>query len=151
MRWKAVRGELLLALIFVAVAALWIGKALGMPLWDGFAPSSGFLPLIYGCLLAGLALAVVAQLLLAGVPASGGDVRKPLLVLAVLVAAVSALPFAGFVVSVFFLLLLLYAVVERLPMLTSVLVSGAITGALYLIFRTWLGVPLPAFFPAFSP
>jgi Tripartite tricarboxylate transporter TctB family len=141
------KGELALAFVFVAVGALWIGKALGMPLWEGFAPSSGFLPLIYGCLLAGLALAVVAGLLLAGVPASGGGVRKPLLVLALLVAAVSALPFAGFVVSVFFLLLLLYAVVERLPWLPSLLVSGGTTGALYLIFRTWLGVPLPSFFP----
>jgi Tripartite tricarboxylate transporter TctB family len=137
------KGELALAFVFVAVGALWIGKALGMPLWEGFAPSSGFLPLIYGCLLAGLALAVVAQLVLAGVPASGGGVRKPLLVLAVLAAAVSALPFTGFVVSVFFLLFVLYAVVERLPWLPAGVVSAAITGGLYLVFRTWLGVPLP--------
>ena len=143
MHWRAAKGELLLALVFVAVGALWVAKALGMPLWDGFAPSSGFLPLIYGCLLAGLALAVVAELLLAGAPASGGGVKKPLLVLAVLIAAVSALPFAGFVISVFFLLFLLYALVERLPWLPAMAVSAAITGGLYLIFRTWLGVPLP--------
>jgi hypothetical protein len=143
MHWRAAKGELLLALVFVALGALWIASALRMSLWDGFAPDSGFLPLIYGGLLAGLALAVVAELLLAGAPAAGGGIRKPLLVLAALIAAVSALPFAGFVISVFFLLFLLYAVVERLPWLPSVLVSGGITGGLYLIFRTWLGVPLP--------
>ena len=133
----------MLALVFVALGGLWVAKALRMSLWDGFAPDSGFLPLIYGFLLAGLALAVVARLVLAGAPAAEGDVRKPLLVLAVLIAAVSALPFAGFALSVFLLLAFLYAVVERLPVVTSLVVSAAITGGLYLVFKTWLGVPLP--------
>ena len=133
----------MLALVFVALGGLWVAKALRMSLWDGFAPDSGFLPLIYGFLLAGLALAVVARLVLAGAPAAEGDVRKPLLVLAVLIAAVSALPFAGFALSVFLLLAFLYAVVERLPVVTSLVVSAAVTGGLYLVFKTWLGVPLP--------
>ncbi len=143
MRLRVAKGELLLALVFVALGGLWIAKAARMSLWDGFAPDSGFLPLVYGLLLAGLAVAVVIQLALAGMPAAEDDVRKPLLVLAALIAAVSALPFAGFLVSVFLLLAFLYAVVERLPVVTSLVVSGATTGALYLIFRTWLGVPLP--------
>jgi putative tricarboxylic transport membrane protein len=142
-RLAVAKGELALALVFVALGGLWVAKALRMSLWDGFAPDSGFLPLIYGFLLAGLALAVVARLVLAGAPAAEGDVRKPLLVLAVLIAAVSALPFAGFALSVFLLLAFLYAVVERLPVVTSLLVSAAITGGLYLVFKTWLGVPLP--------
>jgi len=132
-----------LALVFVALGGLWVAKALRMSIWDGFAPDSGFLPLIYGLLLAGFALAVVAQLALAGAPSAEGDVRKPLLVLAVLIAAVSALPFAGFALSVFLLLAFLYAVVERLPVVTSLVVSAAVTGGLYLVFKTWLGVPLP--------
>jgi len=137
------KGELVLALVFVALGGLWVAKALRMSIWDGFAPDSGFLPLIYGLLLAGFALAVVAQLALAGAPSAEGDVRKPLLVLAVLIAAVSALPFAGFALSVFLLLAFLYAVVERLPVVTSLVVSAAVTGGLYLVFKTWLGVPLP--------
>ena len=143
MRLAVAKGELALALVFVALGGLWVAKALRMSIWDGFAPDSGFLPLIYGFLLAGLALAVVARLVLAGAPAAEGDVRKPLLVLAVLIAAVSALPFAGFALSVFLLLAFLYAVVERLPVVTSLVVSAAITGGLYLVFKTWLGVPLP--------
>ena len=143
MRLAVAKGELVLALVFVALGGLWVAKALRMSIWDGFAPDSGFLPLIYGLLLAGFALAVVAQLALAGAPSAEGDVRKPLLVLAVLIAAVSALPFAGFALSVFLLLAFLYAVVERLPVVTSLVVSAAITGGLYLVFKTWLGVPLP--------
>jgi len=143
MRLRVAKGELVLALVFVAVGGLWVAKGARMSLWEGFAPDSGFLPLVYGLLLAGLAVAVVIQLALAGMPAAEDDVRKPLLVLAALIAAVSALPFAGFLVSVFLLLAFLYAVVERLPVVTSLVVSGSTTGALYLIFRTWLGVPLP--------
>ena len=60
-----------------------------------------------------------------------------------LAAAVAALPFAGFAISVFALLLFLYALIERLPWVPATIVSAATTAALYLVFKTWLGVPLP--------
>ena len=143
MRLSVNRGELVLALVFAALAALWIAKGATMPLWQGFAPDSGFLPLIYGVLLFFLAAAVLVQLLATREERPGEAVRKPLVILGALVAAVAALPLAGFAVSVFALLLFLYAAVERLPVVTSVVVSAATTGVLYLIFKTWLGVPLP--------
>ena len=137
------KGELVLALVFAALAVLWIAKGATMSLWQGFAPDSGFLPLIYGVLLFVLAAAVLVQLLGARHARPGEAIRKPLVILGALVATVAALPFAGFSISVFALLLFLYAAVERLPMLPSAVVSGATTGVLYLIFKTWLGVPLP--------
>lgn len=138
-----IKGELALALAFLALGGLWVAKGAGMSLWEGFAPDSGFLPLIYGVLLSGLSLAVLAQVL-AGRPVPAGEsIRKPLVVLAALTAAVTALPWVGFAISVFALLLFLYAIVERLPWLTATIVSAATTGALYLVFKTWLGVPLP--------
>jgi hypothetical protein len=141
------KGELTLAFVFAALGALWIARAALMPVWgDSFAPDSGFLPLIYGVLLLGLALAAGAQVLAAGAVSSSESMRKPLIVLGALSAAVAALPLAGFALSVFALLLFLYAAVERLPWLNSAAVSGAMTGALYLVFKVWLGVPLPAFF-----
>lgn len=143
MRLSVDRGELVLALVFAALAVLWIAKGSAMPLWQGFAPDSGFLPLIYGVLLFLLATAVLVQLLTTKEQRPGEAIRKPLVVLGALVAAVAALPFAGFAVSVFALLLFLYAAVERLPVVTSAVVSGATSGVLYLIFKTWLGVPLP--------
>jgi hypothetical protein len=137
------KGELVLALVIAALAALWIAKGATMPLWQGFAPDSGFLPLIYGVLLFVLAGAVLVQLVAAKDARPGEAIRKPLVILGALVATVGALPIAGFAISVFALLLFLYAAVERLPMLPSAVVSGATTGVLYLIFKTWLGVPLP--------
>jgi hypothetical protein len=147
MRFIAGKGELGLALLFAGVGALWIFKGARMPVWgDSFAPDSGFLPLIYGCLLAGLSAAVFLQVLLDRTPPAD-DVRKPLTVIAALAVAVAALPYAGFVAAVFGLLLFLYAAVEKLPWLSSTLASAGTTGVLYLIFKVWLGVPLPAFFP----
>jgi hypothetical protein len=140
---KVVKGELALALLFAALGALWLARAARMPLWEGFAPSSGFLPLVYGGLLVGLAAAVGLPLVLAPAPADGGSVRKPLVVLAALAVAVAILPLAGFALTIFLLLAFLYGVVERQPWLTSVAVSAIIAGALYLVFKTWLGVPLP--------
>lgn len=138
------RGELALASVFAALGALWLSRAVRMPVWgESFAPDSGFLPLIYGALLLGLSIAVAAHCVLAPAPAASAGVRKPLHVLGALTAAVAALPLAGFVISVFALLYFLYAWVERLPQLASLAVSAAITGALYVVFRIWLGVPLP--------
>jgi hypothetical protein len=142
MQLRAAKGELALALIFVLTGGFWIVRAARMPLWDGFAPDSGFLPLVYGALLVGLALAVLVQVLASPVAASE-NIRKPLLVLAALAVTVAILPLAGFAISVFLLMLFLYAVLERLSPAVATLVSAATTGALYLIFKTWLGVPLP--------
>jgi hypothetical protein len=140
---RAAKGELALALVFVVIGGLWIVRAARMPMWEGFAPDSGFLPLIYGVLLAALSLAAVTQILVGSPVAVQEEIRKPLLVLVALTATVAALPFAGFAISVFLLLLFLYGFVERLPLLNAALVSAATTGALYIVFRTWLGVPLP--------
>jgi len=140
---RVLRGELALALLFAALGALWLARAVRMPLWEGFAPDSGFLPLFYGVLLLALSLGVMLQVVRAPAPAPGESIRKPLVVLAALAAAVAALPFAGFALSVFALLFFLYARVERLPLLTSAAVSGVTTGVLVLVFKTWLGVPLP--------
>jgi len=140
---RVVKGELVLALFFVAIGALWIARAARMPKWEGFAPDSGFLPLIYGLLLATLSLAAIAQILAGGPVAVREEIRKPLLVLAALTGTVAALPFVGFAIAVFVLLLFLYGFVERLPWLNATVVSAATTGALYVVFKTWLSVPLP--------
>jgi hypothetical protein len=145
MRARLASGDVGLALVFAAIGGVWIYGASGLPFWEGFAPQSGFLPFFYGVLLTGLALAVLAGRLLEGESASDAQpVGKPLAVLAALTAAVVGVETAGFGVAVFLLLLFLYGAVERLPLARSTVVAAATTAALILIFRTWLGVPLPA-------
>jgi hypothetical protein len=59
MRLKAAPGEIALGLVFAAAGAFWLVSGVRMPVWEGFAPASGFLPLLYGGLLVALALAAV--------------------------------------------------------------------------------------------
>ena len=143
MNLRAAPGELLLALFFALLGGLWIAAAARMPLWQGFIPQSGFIPLWYGITLFGLAAAILARLYLEKKPRQEEPVGKPLVVLAALAASIVGLGLIGFAPAVFLLLLVLFAAAERLPMVRSLVVAAAVTAVLFLIFRTWLKVPLP--------
>lgn len=144
MQSRPAAGEIGLALVFAALGVVWILGSLGLPLWEGFAPQLGFLPLIYGVLLTALAGAILVQLFLGGGEAGEEQpIGKPLLVLGALTAAIVGVEPAGFGLAIFLLLLFLYAAVERLPLVRSLAVATGTTAVMILIFRTWLGVPLP--------
>ncbi len=144
MRSRAAPGEVALALLFAAVGIVWIVGALALPLWEGFAPNMGFMPLIYGILLVGLSAAAIASLVLTGQgEAERSPVGKPILLLAALAAAIIGMATAGFGLSIFLMLSFMFAVVERRPVPVSLLVAAGTTAILILIFATWLGVPLP--------
>lgn len=133
-------GELALALFFALLGALWIVAALRMPLWSGFVPDSGFMPLWYGAVLLALAAAIV---FLNRERKPEEPVGKPLVVIAVIAATILGFDLVGFAPSIFLLLLVLFAAVERLPLARSLTVAAGTTAVLYLVFKTWLRVPLP--------
>jgi len=136
-------GDLVIALLFAATGLAWILGSPALGLWDGFAPGSGFLPLAFGIALVALA-AVAAIEAIANGPASEIEpIGKPLLIGAALLVAVLGIEPAGFGPAMFLLLLFLYAVVERLPPLRSVVVAAGCTAGLVVVFGSWLGVPLP--------
>jgi putative tricarboxylic transport membrane protein len=144
MQRRPALGELVLALAFAILGILWVAAALGMPLWEGFAPQSGFMPLWYGIILTTLAAVILANLFMQKDPGKTEQpIGKPLIVLAALAAGIAGLELVGFGPSVFLLLLVLFAVVERLPIVNSALVAAGTTAVLFLIFKTWLGVTLP--------
>jgi hypothetical protein len=143
MQSRVAPGELLLAAFFVALGVLWVGAAIRMPLWEGFAPQSGFMPLWYGILLIGLTGAVLVNLFLDKAAKPEEPIGKPLIVLAVFAAAIAGLEPMGFGPAIFLMLLFMFALVERLPIIPSLLVAAGTTAALFLIFRTWLKVALP--------
>jgi putative tricarboxylic transport membrane protein len=137
-------GELLLAAFFIALGLLWVGAAMRMPLWEGFAPQSGFMPLWYGIVLIGLTVAVLVNLFRQKDDAKAEDpIGKPLIVLAVFAAGIAGLEPMGFGPAVFVMLLFMFAFIERLPIISSALVAAGTTAVLFLIFRTWLNVGLP--------
>lgn len=145
MKLRAAWGELLLCLAFAGAGIFWVAIALGMQLWDGFAPASGFLPLIYGVLL--IVLATLATLFdVLGGPAAAetpGPVDRPLLVLAALAAGVAGIELIGFCASMFLAMLFLFRFAEKRSLTASLATAAGSALALVLIFRTWLGVPMP--------
>jgi hypothetical protein len=144
-RGRPALGEIALALVLAATGVLWAAVAAQKPLWQGFAPDTGFLPLLYGVLLALLSLLILAELFLK--PGDGDSpaqpILKPLMLLVALVATVVGISVVGFAVAVFLMLVFLYAGLERLPLHYSLLVAAATTAFLVLVFKVWLAVPLP--------
>jgi putative tricarboxylic transport membrane protein len=146
MKLRAAWGELLLCLAFAGAGLFWVAIALRMQLWDGFAPASGFLPLIYGVLLIVLATLATIVDVLGGRDASAelpGPVGRPLLVLAALAAGVAGIELIGFCASMFLAMLFLFRVAEKRSMTASLATSAGSALVLVLIFRNWLGVPMP--------
>jgi hypothetical protein len=143
MQGRIAIGELVLAAFFVVLGLLWVGTAIRMPLWEGFAPQSGFMPLWYGITLIGLTGVVLVNLFLDKDAKPEEPIGKPLIVLAVFAAAIAGLEPMGFGPAIFLMLLFLFVLVERLSILPSVLVAAGTTAVLFLIFRTWLKVTLP--------
>src|SRR6266508_188365 len=119
MKSRLVVGEVLLTLFFAALGIVWIVVALRMPLGEGFAPQSGFMPLWDGVILTGLAAVILVNLFMQNDGKAEQPIGKALIVLAALFVAIGALEPAGFGPSVFLFLLFLFVVLERLPIAKS--------------------------------
>jgi hypothetical protein len=144
MKITALKGELAFAALFAVVGLVWIVRSFELPFFDGFAPDSGFLPLVYGVLLLGLSTAVIVTLFTSPPDTSEREpLSKSLQVLGGLLVGVASASWLGFAIPLFGMMLFMYAYVERLPIVKSVLVSAATTGILVLIFEHWLHIPLP--------
>ena len=74
----------------------------------------------------------------------GGRAQLAGSVLLALAAGVLGIETAGFFASMAAAMLFLFAVVEKRPVLPSLLAAGGTSLVLTLVFRTWLGVPLPS-------
>jgi putative tricarboxylic transport membrane protein len=146
MKLQAARGEIILSLAFVGVGIFWIVTALRLPLWDGFAPSSGFLPLVYGAALIGLSLGALLLESHGSDPSAeaAGPIGRPVMVIAALAVGTAGVEPAGFAAAMFVTMLFLFTIAEKLPVVPSLLASVGTTLVLTLVFRTWLGVPLPS-------
>lgn len=150
-------GERILAAAFGLAGLLFAAKARDLTYMDEFAPGAGFLPFWLGLVL----VALVAAFLLTtrapgarGVHATGGapdtggapapvSARKVAAVAAGLGACIVLIGWLGFAVSSALFLLFLLRGVERRRWGVSSGVALGTTAGLYLIFQTWLKVPLP--------
>ncbi len=139
-------GERVFAGIIGGLGLMWIFLSSRLTYWDGFAPGSGFLPLWLGIILVALValLLIVQNARLAPAPVAPTRHRRVIAIVLGLAVSAVALEFIGFVVTIGGYLLYLLAFVERRGPAQTALVAGGTTLTLFLLFHTWLGVPLPA-------
>jgi hypothetical protein len=74
---------------------------------------------------------------------AGMDVKKVVYVLILLVVYLFMLRPAGFLISTFILLFLLFRVKGTYRLFTNLIVSVLVTAGSYLVFQVWLQVQLP--------
>jgi hypothetical protein len=128
--------------------ALWIVQSGRLNYWGEFAPGSGFLPFWLGAAIVVLSLIVLMQSLVepaagqAG-PIAAGRPGRVVAIVAGLLVCLALLTRVGFVVAIAAYLAFLIGWVERRSLTETVLVSLGASGALWLVFKVWLKVPLP--------
>ena len=141
-------GDLGLAAGFATMGIVWIIGARAMPMWERETPGAGWLPFAFGAILLALSVGAAIQALfypppLPAEPEPAGALRKPLLVLGATLVAVLGLDVIGFAPAIFLMLLALFVLAERKPLLPSLLAAAGVAGGIHLIFAVWLAVPLP--------
>ena len=137
-------GERVMAGVFGLIGLLWVSQALRLRYWGDFAPGSGFLPLRLGAILIVLVvLYLIASRFTPSTVEAAARPRRPLVVGAGLLACVAIIGYVGFVVAVGAYIAFLLLAVERRPAAQSAAVAIGTPVALFLIFKTWLHVPLP--------
>jgi putative tricarboxylic transport membrane protein len=142
---RLLNADVAIALVMLVLGGYWTVAAVPYGLWRGSTPGTGFLPFWYGVLIVLLALAILVQRLRItdDRQAATESPVKPLLILLIVAVAIIGLEVVGFIPSILATLLLLFIVVERLPIVASAVVAVVTTAVLYLMFEKWLGVPLP--------
>ena len=142
MNWLT--GERILASAFAAFGLLFVLEARHLEYMGEFAPGAGFLPFWLGLILVALVighLVTTRKEVAERTESSSG--RKVLAVSAGLAACVALISWLGFAAAIAAYLLYLARWVERRSWALSVGLAIITTLILYLVFRLWLGVPLP--------
>ncbi len=143
-------GERIFAGVFALLGLSWIVQSLNLRYWGDFAPGPGFLPLWLGVTLMTLvAIHVCTSLRVDGRrDADARSLTSPSGRVAAIVIGfllcIASIDWLGFGVAVMAYLVYLLWLVERQTPAVVAGVSLGTTVALYLIFKVWLGVPLPA-------
>ena len=141
------RGERILAGVFGLFGVFWIAQALGLRYWGDFAPGPGFLPLWLGIML----VVLVAVFFFTSFQRASAKevvdaaprVGRIAAIVVGFIACIAAIEWLGFGASVAAYLVFLLGAVERQRPAVVAGVALGTTVALHLVFRTWLGVPLP--------
>ena len=144
-----IRGELVLVGALGVLGIVCMVLSSRLPYMGEFAPGSGFMPFWLGFALTTLALLFIArrvharQWLASTSQLPPAEWRRPVMVALGLVVCVAVIEKAGWTLSVVLYILFLARVVEGRRWSVSLALAIGTAVTLWLLFRTWLGVPLP--------
>jgi putative tricarboxylic transport membrane protein len=141
------RLDIASAVVMMLLAGLVVAGTPELDFWDDVGPGSRFMPLWVAGVTAVLSLLLIVEARRrAADPVDWPDragLRRVASTFAAIIAFVLAAPWLGFVVTTALFVVALLLIVERRPLLPS-LMSGLLTAALiHAIFIAWLSIALP--------
>jgi hypothetical protein len=141
--------DLLSSVIWLGIGLLFCGGALRYKLMHLGAYGPGFYPFIMGCVLVVLSAALMIlsyrkrEESSAGAVSARKSIRKIVFVLIAVFGYGLVLPYAGFFLTTFFLILFLLRYIEPVRWAPAVFFAIMTTVACYALFIRWLGVQMP--------
>lgn len=139
----------LAAFAVLGVSATVVVDTAHLDIWDGFTAGPAFFPVLVGAAAAGLAVALLVQILQArdAPPAEGWPdgpgLRRVASVYATLVAFALLVPVAGMLAAAAAMVAFITVVILRRPVIAGLGATAASVAFLWLVFARWLALPLP--------
>ena len=144
------KGEKIFLIAMALLAMLWVAGASQLTFTDDSIPASGFVPMIFAVVFPSKRIGTAVPTAKASEQDPKTDLEqrdgrnKILKILGGLVVTIGIFEIVGASLAIFSLLFFLIKIVEHRSSLQALLVSAITTLILHLLFKTWLGVPLPA-------
>ena len=144
------KAEQIAALFWIAMAGAVCLGSLKLRLGTPSEPGSGFLPFWTGALLGGLALVHLVNVTVrkgeggeGDAPAAKMNRKRAWAVVASLLAYAVLLSYCGYLVTTFFLMIVLFSLYERRKWWILLGATALLVGCSYLVFHNWLLVQFP--------
>lgn len=129
----------LLSTALAIVAVLFAVGGYGLGLWQDDMPGAGLLP--FGAAL--LMLPLILRVFFERPAEETGFNLRPLGAVLLLIVYAAVLPYLGFIIPTFLLILIWVKVFDRRPILMTAIVAAGLTLAGAFLFVTLLQVPMP--------
>jgi hypothetical protein len=155
-RWIRNRRDFASSLTLLLIGLFLVSQSRKYSVWGRTGPEAGFFPLVVGIIILGLSLILFIETIGwsrvkgRGIASTSkaGDKAAPNFLRAACYAVLTLLyalfiAKVGFLIATFLFLFLILKYGERQGWRTTVLLGTIVTLASYLLFRSWLGVPLP--------
>jgi len=139
----------LAAFAVLGVSARVFADTAHLDIWDGFTAGPAFFPVLVGVAAAGLAVALLFQIVQGreSAPAEGWPdgpgLRRVASVYATLVAFALLVPVAGMLAAAAAMVAFITVVILRRPVVAGLGATAVSVAFLWLVFARWLALPLP--------